>query len=1013
MSKQLLYNILLCFLPFSGGAQPPENIFFRKLTQTDGLSKNSIWSTYRDKEGYLWIATSKGLNCYDGATVTTYNYNNSEVDGIPVNSVRYITEDKNGKIWLSNETRIFYFDKKLNQFKNIDLSKFKNKVDRISHIYYATDNHIYAGQGKYLLKINTSTLKPSLIDTDPKKTQEKRYGIYHFIEDKNGKLWYSNFPDLYCYDLFTQKLEKFLILPQQLNIAEPVEIGAITVDGDNLWLGLYSSGGLAKYNQKTGEIKFFPVANHLQSYAVTALAQDENDANYLWVGTKMLGLGLFDKRTESFVRFYKRDDSRPGSIISNNISASIHFDADQTCWVSTTDGISYFNLNKQRLKTYYIEPYDGKNFNRYQYEYMVIDKTNPEQIWLSCKDNGIIKYDFKKSKCILTLKNLSNNPDINYKQRFIDWMAADSYGKIWYSNLEGIYTLNNDGSSNPVLKIEQFKLSNNEKLQIYEATFDNSHNLWIASSTGLWKYDTKTKKLEFADSSHVQLTKDMFYIQIDQYNQLWLILNNHSIVQYNPATKKIREWKIYLDTKMQSLVQPLRLAVDKQNNIWTTSTEGLIHIDLLKNKTTIFREKDGLCSSSLLQINYDGNDKIYAGSEGCIVEMDINTKNTKTYSNNEGLIDNIVRGGLMMHRNELYTGGRNYIQVMNNSAPPINEVAPLYITQLLTKDTRITIPENKTVHLDYGQNSIQIDYRLLNLLDESGFDYEYRLLPLNNDWIKVGSTNKALFFNLPAGKYNFEVRVSNKKTGQITSNNYVAIIIDTPWWQTWLFRILCALTISCVLYYLYKMRISRLIAIERTRQRIGKDLHDDIGTTLSSITLMNTVLKKKINTNPAEAIKLSEKVEDVSRQMIQNMSDIVWNINPGNDTLEKLINRLQQFLNDAFNEIETDYNLQVSENLYSKKIDMETRKDAYLISKEIISNAAKYSKATKFALCLSYQDHSLIIKAEDNGIGFDNSNVRTGNGLNNIQLRTQRHKGKAIVNSAIGKGTSWDIQLRI
>lgn len=176
---------------------------------------------------------------------------------------------------------------------------------------------------------------------------------------------------------------------------------------------------------------------------------------------------------------------------------------------------------------------------------------------------------------------------------------------------------------------------------------------------------------------------------------------------------------------------------------------------------------------------------------------------------------------------------------------------------------------------------------------------------------------------------------------------------------------------------------------------------------------MNTVLKKKIVSHPEEAVRLADKVESTSREMIQNMSDIVWSINPGNDTLEKLINRLQQFMNDAFEDSEALYELTVSPDLKTHKIDMETRKDAYLICKEIISNAAKYSSATRFCLKLSTHANSLLIDAEDNGNGFDTTKEKTGNGLTNIQLRTQKHKGICRYSSAAGEGTRWHIELKI
>ncbi len=200
---------------------------------------------------------------------------------------------------------------------------------------------------------------------------------------------------------------------------------------------------------------------------------------------------------------------------------------------------------------------------------------------------------------------------------------------------------------------------------------------------------------------------------------------------------------------------------------------------------------------------------------------------------------------------------------------------------------------------------------------------------------------------------------------------------------------------------------------EKERRRISQELHDDIGSTLSSISLMSTVLKKRIPEKPEAAIQLAGKMEETSRQMIETMSDIVWSNNPANDTVQHLNNRLQQYMTNAFESSNTHYSLFVNKPADDNKVDMYLRREVYLISKEIINNTAKYGKAINFSLQLSFYNDHIALVAADDGDGFDATGAKAGNGLNNIRLRVKKYNGSATLETAAGKGTKWIISIPV
>ncbi len=200
-------------------------------------------------------------------------------------------------------------------------------------------------------------------------------------------------------------------------------------------------------------------------------------------------------------------------------------------------------------------------------------------------------------------------------------------------------------------------------------------------------------------------------------------------------------------------------------------------------------------------------------------------------------------------------------------------------------------------------------------------------------------------------------------------------------------------------------------AQDKERRRISQELHDDIGSTLSSISLMSTVIKKKIIDKPEAALMLAEKMEDTSRQMINTMSDIVWSNNPANDSIQHLSNRLQQFMTNAFEDTIINNNLLVKKPVDENSISMEIRREVYLVCKEIINNASKYSKALNFSMELSFDKDAIKCIASDDGVGFDEARTKAGNGLNNIRQRIRKFGGTVILHSKLDEGTRWNFTI--
>jgi len=202
-----------------------------------------------------------------------------------------------------------------------------------------------------------------------------------------------------------------------------------------------------------------------------------------------------------------------------------------------------------------------------------------------------------------------------------------------------------------------------------------------------------------------------------------------------------------------------------------------------------------------------------------------------------------------------------------------------------------------------------------------------------------------------------------------------------------------------------KLENQRALADERLR--ISRDLHDDMGASLSSISVFSSAVKQKLlNNETQEAEQLLDRMSNDAQEMVSGMSEMVWTINPHNDTIEKLTDRLQVYAAGMLSAKNISFNLECDEELKNKKLPVEMRKNIFLILKEAINNAAKYSCATEVKLTVSKKENRMVAVLADNGKGFDISSRVTGNGLNNMRQRADEIQAQIEIISEINKGTS-------
>jgi len=205
------------------------------------------------------------------------------------------------------------------------------------------------------------------------------------------------------------------------------------------------------------------------------------------------------------------------------------------------------------------------------------------------------------------------------------------------------------------------------------------------------------------------------------------------------------------------------------------------------------------------------------------------------------------------------------------------------------------------------------------------------------------------------------------------------------------------------------IRNRRIRQLQNIRNSIADDLHDDIGSTLSSISIMNELAKER----SPEALLLLTSIGESTSAIQENMSDIVWTVNPNNDHFENVLQRMNLFateISDA-KKIQLEFNSDTS--LKALRLTMKQRKNLYLFFKEAINNAAKHSGANKIVITMHRKDHSIEMNIMDNGSGFNTSEVFNGNGMSSLKKRAEELNAVYNITSLTNEGTTVQLKFKI
>jgi signal transduction histidine kinase len=286
--------------------------------------------------------------------------------------------------------------------------------------------------------------------------------------------------------------------------------------------------------------------------------------------------------------------------------------------------------------------------------------------------------------------------------------------------------------------------------------------------------------------------------------------------------------------------------------------------------------------------------------------------------------------------------------------------------------------------------------------------YSYQLQSNKGDttWSEPKKNHQVSFASLSPGRYTFRVKALTADDMWSKTPAELSFIITPPYYERWWFRLAIIGLFLGIMSGLYRYRLNQLKKLLKLRTEISRDLHDEIGSALTSINILSKVSSSNLDKDSVKTSQLLEKITEQSNDIQQSMSDIVWAIRPDNDKLENMVIRMREYLGQTAETKELEVEFNVDENVLKDSLGMHQRKDLFLIFKEAVNNAIKYSGGKKIAVSFDKIGHYIKLQIKDDGIGFQEDKITSSSGLKNMRDRARGLNGTLSIHSASGEGTT-------
>lgn len=1004
--KRIVLLIGLCFFSLTTLAQ---QIRFQHYTAAEGFSSRGSLMVTQDSSGFLWIATNNDLLRFDGVQTTEWNTVTSPVQRKVNNKVVAVTVDFRDNVWAACNQGVFCVQRNRKVVTMVEsfidrtgerVSAHPNgiAVDFQGRVWVTTDMGLYSGTEKdnlykeVVFSDQEEFFMRKIIQTGPDGT------VYFTV---GNRIFHKRPAD-----------NTFRVLTT-IEDTDLTDISTLYIENDNCWLGHFDKSKLYCYNLKSKSLTSYQLdEDSKEGVSSPVLAICRMNDSLIWAGSYVDkgtiqnagGVSIINTRTKSVQRIFS-DRLNRSSCLSNAYIEYLFRDKQGSMWVVGTDGIDFYHPTMSAFTIYKPDFVPG--------EYSIppsgivdIDADQDGNVWIASKSDGLVKIS-KEGKVVQSVSLM----DGRFRQDgFVFGMIACGKNEVLYI-----------AGTNEILSVDtkvkggftaNFKVRKSGVSGVTRMVVDNQNNLWVATHhDGVYKLGVDGTEEHFGteeDEMHLIPTNEVLGLAVYGdtilaclgYEGLYLFQSGMKPDPvYSAKTLAAKGW-----TKC-------KLRDVRMNSNWiffSTKDQGVRYLNRKTNALSQLNEDNGLFQNGIAGIEIDKHGIIWIADVEGLTRFDANTNSIESFSAKRSLPETGFYNGAhaVNTLGIIYFSNHTHLISIDPDRNTVRDIGlNLTITSFKVNDKEYGLNGQNIVHqLEYDENNITITFTSLNFINPLDDEYFYKLEGFTNEWKPVPANRFLSFTNLPQGNYKLLLRVKNLNSS--ISNAEISFHVATAYYKTWWFISLIIILISALLYWAYRYRLSQILKLQSLRTEISNDLHDDIGSTLSSVYYSAELLKLQGEQQPELRNKIIDNISTNTRELVDRMRDIVWSIHVDQNETESLAIRIREYINrfDLPEGKQLVFNGNINQ-LKGVELNMRVRKNVFLVFKEALNNAIKHSEATIISVDLSITSQGLELQIIDNGKGISSNLTIEGNGLRTMKERMAEVGGKLTIQSGDEKGT--------
>ena len=834
-SRAILRLLIAAGIACTAAAVPSslhaQRLQFSKLTADDGLSGPWVPNIIQDSRGYMWFGTRRGLDRYDGYTISNYRHVRGDSTSLPDNYIEFLREDRDSVLWIGTRKGISRFDRAHDRFQTFIVGPGVEGHPALAMLH-AKSGTVWLGTDEGLYQFDRATGKASRYN-GAAGTMLAGKNVVSLTEDRRGHIWIST-KEIGVVDLEPSS-GSARNYGTSAGIPDPDTRSIVEDESGMLWIGTYH-GGLVRLDPASGAMTKFQHdpgnPRSLNLNAIQVLTRAGNDG--LWIALENGGLDHLDIASGNF-QHNVYDPNNPTGLNNNSIW-SIYEDKSGTVWAGTfAGGVNVAKRNSEAIRTYRSVPGDASSLSVNSVLGFSQDSTG--NVWVATDGGGVNRFDVAAGRFArFTSKNSALNVDA------VLAVAADQNGAVWLGTWAGGIT-RFDPQTNSFTPFTK-KNSNIPDDNIFSMHVDRRGRVWVGTwKEGLVLFDKATRSFTtYPIGKTGPSQSEIWNITELRDGRLALGTRESGLNIFDPESRVMTTF--HSDPKDSSSISSneVRAIFEGQTGeLWVGTSEGLDRFDLSTKKATHFTAADGIVGSAVSGITPDPDGNLWLSTDQGLTRWNPSTKKGAHYTKADGLQgrDFNPRAYFRTRTGALLFGGNEGFSVVQPGQLAQNtRVPPVVLTgfQLMSKPVAIgakdspletAIGETKKLTLSHTQSVFTFEFAALDYTAPAKNQYAYKLDGFDKDWRDVGNQRTAVYTNLAPGKYTFHVKGTNNDGVWNEQGASIDLVITPPFYKTWWFRLFLFAAGVGAVWLIARAATERRRGLERMNQQLAESAEKD------------------------------------------------------------------------------------------------------------------------------------------------------------------------------------------